>query len=159
MRVDLIFGSTSGSLAAVLSPEHALTPIRQCMELARNLGQAHTLYFRRRVALEQFAAAQANYRQVVLAAFAQVADALRALEHDALAVDAQHRSRQAARQLMDELQANYRAGTAGYLQVLIANAQYQQANMGYLQARTQRLQDTVALFVALGGGWDAAQAR
>ncbi|MCY1341131.1 efflux transporter, outer membrane factor (OMF) lipoprotein, NodT family [compost metagenome] len=60
---------------------------------------------------------------------------------------------------MDELQANYRAGTAGYLQVLIANAQYQQANMGYLQARTQRLQDTVALFVALGGGWDAAQAR
>jgi len=117
-----------------------------------------SLYFRRRAALAQFEAAQANYRQVVLAAFAQVADALRALEHDALAVDAQDRARQAARQLLEELQANYQAGTAGYLQVLVANAQYQQASIGYLQARTQRLQDTVALFLALGGGWESDQA-
>lgn len=127
--------------------------------VAAPLFEGGTLYFRRRAALDQFAAAQANYRQVVLAAFAQVADALRALEDDALAVDAQYRSRQAARQLVDELQANYRAGTAGYLQVLIANAQYQQASIGYLQARTQPLQDTVALFVALGGGWEEAPGK
>ncbi|EHP39496.1 RND efflux system, outer membrane lipoprotein, NodT [Cupriavidus basilensis OR16] len=40
---------------------------------------------------------------------------------------------------------------------------YKQADIGYLQARTQRLQDTVALALALGAGWDAnagqAQAR
>ncbi len=48
------------------------------------------------------------------------------------------------------------AGTAGYLQVLVADAQFHQADIGYLQARTQRLQDTVALFLALGGGWDAS---
>uniref|UniRef100_UPI003F499C09 efflux transporter outer membrane subunit n=1 Tax=Cupriavidus yeoncheonensis TaxID=1462994 RepID=UPI003F499C09 len=116
--------------------------------------QGGTLYFGRRAAQAQFEAAQANYRQVVLAAFAQVADALRALEHDALTVDAQDRAREAARQLMSEVQANYRAGTAGYLQLLVANAQYQQASLGYIQARTQRLQDTVALFLALGGAWD-----
>ncbi|WER50629.1 efflux transporter outer membrane subunit [Cupriavidus sp. WKF15] len=115
--------------------------------------QGGTLYYGRRAALAQFEAAQANYRQVVLAAFAQVADALRALEHDALTVDAQDRARQAALQLMSEVQANYRAGTTGYLQVLVANAQYQQASIGYIQARAQRLQDTVALFLALGGAW------
>lgn len=125
--------------------------------VAAPVFEGGTLYFRRRAALEQFGATQANYRQVVLGAFTQVADALRALEHDALAVDAQQRARQAAWQLK-ELQANYQAGTAGYLQVLIANAQYQQASIGYLQARTQRLQDTVVLLVALGGGWDAPEA-
>jgi len=31
--------------------------------------------------------------------------------------------------------------------------QFHQASVGYLEARTQRLQDTTALFVALGGGW------
>jgi len=82
-----------------------------------------------------------------------VADALRALDHDALTVDAQDRARQAARDLLSEVQANYRAGTAGYLQVLVANAQFEQATIGYIQAHTQRLQDTVALFLALGGGW------
>ncbi|QYY32794.1 efflux transporter outer membrane subunit [Cupriavidus pinatubonensis] len=118
--------------------------------------QGGTLYFRRRAAQAQFEAAQANYRQVVLAAFAQVADALRALEHDALTVDAQDRARQAAGELMTEVQANYRAGAAGYLQLLVANAQYQQATIGYIQAHTQRLQDTAALFLALGAGWEAA---
>jgi outer membrane protein TolC len=54
------------------------------------------------------------------------------------------------------LQANYQAGTVNFLLVLTANWQYQQARIGYIQARAQRLQDTVALFVALGGGWRKA---
>jgi outer membrane protein TolC len=37
--------------------------------------------------------------------------------------------------------------------VLVANAQYHQAQIGYLQAVAQRLQDSAALFVALGGSW------
>ena len=45
-----------------------------------------------------------------------------------------------------------------YVQVLIADNQYYQAKIGYLQALAQRLQDTVALFVALGGGrWNAKE--
>jgi len=40
-----------------------------------------------------------------------------------------------------------------YLQVIIANNQYQQAKLGYIQAQALRLQDTAALFAALGGGW------
>jgi len=36
--------------------------------------------------------------------------------------------------------------------VLTAGDQYHWAKTGYLQAQAQRYQDTVALFVALGGG-------
>ena len=117
-----------------------------------------TLYYQRQAAVARWEAAQADYRQVALAAFAQVADALQALDHDAVLVDVQDRAQGAAKRLLDSVQANYQAGTAGYLQVLVANAQYQQAIIGYLQARTQRLQDTALLYLALGGGWkpDAA---
>lgn len=115
--------------------------------------QGGSLYYRREAATAALQAAVADYRQVVLSAFEQVADALRALEHDAAQVDAQARAQEAARIALEELQADYRAGTASYLQVLSADTQYQQAALGYLQARTQRLQDTVALFLALGGGW------
>jgi len=34
-----------------------------------------------------------------------------------------------------------------------ATQQFQAARLTYLQASAQRLQDTVALYVALGGGW------
>lgn len=121
--------------------------------MAAPIFQGGSLYYRRQAAQAALQAADADYRQVVLAAFEQVADALRALEHDAAQVDAQARAQEAARVALEELQAGYRAGTTSYLQVLTADAQFQQAAIGYLQARAQRLQDTVALFVALGGGW------
>jgi outer membrane protein TolC len=89
----------------------------------------------------------------VLSAFEQVADSLRGLEHDAETVDAQSRTVDASAGALKLLQANYQAGLANYLQVLVADAQYHQASIAYLQARVQRFQDTTALFVALGGGW------
>ena len=39
------------------------------------------------------------------------------------------------------------------LAVILANEQYLQARLGYTQTIAQRLQDTVALYAALGGGW------
>ena len=112
-----------------------------------------TLWFQRKAALEAYQQSLASYRQTVLGAFAQVADALRALEHDAEAVAAQARAAAAAEEALRLIQFNYAAGTANYLQVLIADTQYEQARLGYVQAVAQRLQDTVGLFVALGGGW------
>lgn len=112
-----------------------------------------TLWFKREAALEGYRQSLASYRQTVLSSFAQVADALRGVEHDAEAVDAQSQALKAAEEALRLFQANYQAGTVNYLQILIANAQYHQAKIGYLQAKAQRLQDTVALFVALGGSW------
>ncbi|MGO4813427.1 efflux transporter outer membrane subunit [Cupriavidus sp. 2MCAB6] len=149
-RDSLQIGSLFGGNSAVWSLGAGITA---------PLFHGGGLYYRRQAAVAQWDAAQAGYRQVVLAAFGQVADALRALEHDGELVAATRQARDVAYEALQELQANFQAGTAGYLQVLVANAQYHQADIGYLQARTQRLQDTVALFLALGGGWDAGAAQ
>jgi NodT family efflux transporter outer membrane factor (OMF) lipoprotein len=117
-----------------------------------------TLWYQRKAAMEAYEQALASYRQSVLSAFEQVADTLRALEHDAEALEAQSRALDAAGSALQLVQANYRAGLASYLQVLVADAQYHQASIAYLQMRTQRFQDTTALFIALGGGWWNAEA-
>ncbi len=112
-----------------------------------------TLWFRRKAAIEGYQQVLATYRQNVLSAFAQVADTLRALEHDAEGLRAQFQALTAADEALRLIRANYQAGVVGYLQIIIANQQYHQAQLGYIQVQAQRLQDTVALFVALGGGW------
>jgi NodT family efflux transporter outer membrane factor (OMF) lipoprotein len=122
-------------------------------DLTAPIFHGGTLWFNRKAAMEGYQQSLAEYRQTVLTAFAQVADVLRALEHDAEAVTAQSRALDAAREALQLVTANYSAGTVGYLPVLVANAACQQAQIGYLQAKAQRYQDTVALFVALGGGW------
>ncbi|MDR3606210.1 MAG: efflux transporter outer membrane subunit [Oligoflexia bacterium] len=122
-------------------------------DITAPLFRGGTLSAQKQAAVEGFQAALANYRQTVLAGFQQVADALRALEHDAELVRAQSDVLESAEEALALVQANYKAGTAGYLQLLTADTQYFQAKIGFLQGSAQRLQDTVALFIALGGGW------
>ena len=56
-------------------------------------------------------------------------------------------------------QHNYDAGVVGYFTLLTAQRQYQTARLAQIQAVGQRLQDTVALYVALGGDWQSAAAE
>jgi NodT family efflux transporter outer membrane factor (OMF) lipoprotein len=117
------------------------------------LFQGGATWYQRNAAMEAYQKSLADYRQTVLNAFAQVADTLNALEHDAQSLQAQADALHAAEQALNLLQANYRAGIVGYLDVLVANVQFYQAKINYLQALAQRYQDTTALFLALGGGW------
>jgi NodT family efflux transporter outer membrane factor (OMF) lipoprotein len=121
------------------------------------LFRGGSLWYGRKAAIDAYQASQANYRQTVLAAFAQVADSLKALEHDSEALQAQVDAQRAAGEALHLLQASYRAGMVAYLEVLTADVQFHQASIAYTQAVAQRHQDTVALFVALGGGWWNAQ--
>jgi len=115
--------------------------------------QGTTLWFGRRAAIDAYQQSRANYRQTVLNALSQVADSLKALEHDAEALQAQVEAKNASEEELKLLQANYRAGVVNYLAVLTADVQFHQTSIAFLQAKAQRYQDTVALFVALGGGW------
>jgi len=129
-------------------------------DVAAPVFQGGTLWFRRKAAVESYRQAMALYRQTVLAAFAQVADTLRALEHDAAALRAEDEALRTAKEALHIVQVNYEAGLDTYLDVLSADAQYHQALINELQATAVRYQDTVALYVALGGGWWApAQER
>jgi len=115
--------------------------------------QGNSLWYARRAAIDAWQQSQATYRGTVLGAFEQVADSLKALEHDAEGLQAQDEAKRAAGQALNLSQVNYRAGLVAYPDVLTADVQFHQATLGCLQAVAQRQQDTVALFVALGGGW------
>jgi NodT family efflux transporter outer membrane factor (OMF) lipoprotein len=118
---------------------------------AQPLFHGGTLWFNRKAAIETYEKSLANYRQTVVSAFTQVADTLQALEHDAEALSAQRQALNAAEESLRLINANYQAGLVNYLQVLTVDGQYHQAKIAYLSTLTQRFQDTVAFFVALGG--------
>jgi NodT family efflux transporter outer membrane factor (OMF) lipoprotein len=93
----------------------------------------------------------ANYEQVVLSAFGQVADALEALDHDQELLTGEQSALAVAAENLALTRESYSAGNSGVLQVLEAQRQNQQARMGLVHAQSQRLQDTVQLLLALGG--------
>jgi len=101
-------------------------------------------------ALEQ---ADAQYRSVVITAFRNVADTLRALEYDAITLKAAVVAEQASATSLDIAQRRLALGDTTYVFVLLAQLTYQQALLARVQAQAARLTDTAALFQALGGGW------
>jgi NodT family efflux transporter outer membrane factor (OMF) lipoprotein len=105
----------------------------------------------RRAALAAFKASAADYQQVVLQAFVQVADILQALAHDAKLLGAQKRALDMASESLRLQRINYSNGGIGILNLLDAQRQYQQAQLGYIRAEAERYQDTAQLLVAMGG--------
>jgi len=110
-----------------------------------------TLRAQRDAAVDAYAAQLGTYRQTVLQAFAQVADALQALSNDAALLDAQRKALNAAQATLDLTQQSYQAGQTSFLQIIEAQRLYQQARLGQVRAKAQRYVDTLQLFVALGG--------
>jgi NodT family efflux transporter outer membrane factor (OMF) lipoprotein len=108
----------------------------------------------KRASLAALATESARYKQVVLESFAQVADALDALQHSAEQLTAQTHAITIAQQSLALTRESYNEGNVGVLQVLDSERLYQQARLGYVRAQAQRLQDTARLFVAMGGGAD-----
>jgi len=119
---------------------------------AQPLFHGGTLWFGRKAAIATHEKSLAIYQQTVVSAFTQVADALSALQHDAEMVAAQKQSLEAADDALRLVTANYQAGLVNTQQVLIIESQRLQAKLAYLSAIAQRYQDTLAFFVALGGG-------
>ena len=117
------------------------------------LFQGGALWYGRKAAIDAYQESEATYRATVLAAFAQVADSLHALDHDSEALRAQSDARQSAVELRDLVDAGFRSGIAAYSDELAADVQVHVATIAWLGAAAQRAQDTVALYVALGGGW------
>lgn len=122
-------------------------------QLMQPVFNGGALRAQRRSAIAAYQVAAAQYQQTVLQAFQNVADSLQALQTDALSLSAQQQAESTAKGTLDMTQKQYRLGGASYLNVLTAQAQYQQARVNYIQAEATRYSDTAALFQALGGGW------
>jgi len=148
------YGWNSNSVAEMFVPQSHLWNI--AAGLTAPLFHGGSLWYQRRAAIDAYEQAFATYRQTALSGLQQVADALDALQHDARQLAAQSRQLEAAREELRLTKLNYGTGLLNYLDVVVVNAQYDQATIAYIGAKAQRLQDTVALFVALGGGWWSA---
>jgi NodT family efflux transporter outer membrane factor (OMF) lipoprotein len=111
------------------------------------------LVAKKRAAQAGLEQADAQYRSIVLTAFRNVADVLRALEYDALTLKATVEAERAAATSLGIARRRLELGDTTYIFVLNAELTYQQALLSRVQAQANRFVDTAALFQALGGGW------
>lgn len=121
--------------------------------LLQPLFRGGALLAERRAAIAAYDAAAAQYREVVLQAFQNVADTLRAIEADAREMRAQKQAELAAYANLNLVKQQFYLGGVSYLSLLDAQRQYQQTRISFIQAQASRYADTAALFQALGGGW------
>lgn len=110
-----------------------------------------TLSAEKRQAQHAYRAALDQYRQTILNAFGDVADALTALAHDDDAVAIMQNTVNTARSSVDLALASFQEGATGLLQVQDSQRALAIAELGLVHARHQRYLDCVRLFVALGG--------
>jgi len=108
-------------------------------------------------ALANYDATVANYRETTLVAFQEVEDnlaALRILEHEAL----QQREAVAEAERGVEIFTNrYRLGVDPYLQVVSAETIALQNERNEVDILRRRMDASVLLIKALGGGWDVSK--
>jgi len=123
-----------------------------------NLFDAGLLRAQLRQAHGEFAQASANYRQVVLDAFREVEDDLVLLRDLGAEAEQEDQAFAAAQQTLSIATNRYREGIVNYLEVVVAQEAALSAQQNAETIRTRRLQASVDLIRALGGGWqrDAA---
>jgi NodT family efflux transporter outer membrane factor (OMF) lipoprotein len=138
-----LLGFLSGSTATAALAASVLQPI---FDGGRLRGQVSVAESRERELVE-------TYRKAILSAFADVESALAAVtrlqQGEALQIQVEARSREALRLA----EVRYREGADDLLSVLDAQRTLFDAQDQLAQVRLDRLDAAVALFKALGGGW------
>ncbi len=145
------YGGESLSLGSLFSPASLIWGLAG--SVTQPLFEGGRLVHQRRAADAAFDQAAARYRSVVLAAFADVANALRALDYDAQALSAQVAAEHTAHASLELSAERFHTGAISHLELLDAEVAYAQSHISLAVAQAARFADTAALFQALGGGW------
>lgn len=112
-----------------------------------------------RISRAEYEETAAEYRGTVLAAFRQVEDAIAAIRHLSDAAVAQKDAAYAARRTSEIALSRYRDGASGYLDVVTAQTDALDAQRAYISVQTSRMQASIELVRALGGGIPASSAE
>ena len=144
-------GSTADAIARLFSPGTLFWAVAG--NAAQTVFDAGNKYYKQKAAEEATVQAEAQYRSVVLNAFQNVADVLRALQADARTVSAATAAEQSASRSIELVRSQVERGQVSSPVLLNAQQAYLQTSLARVQAQAARLADTVALFQALGGGW------
>ena len=140
--IDLLFKTDSRTWA--IGPSLYL-PIFQGGRNRANLARSRAAYD----------GSVATFRQSVLVAFREVQDALTGTRLLAAQSAAQERAVEAARRAGALAQKRYDAGFVNYFEVIDAQRTVLSAERTAAQLAAQRLNNSVTLIKALGGGWAA----
>ena len=125
--------------------------------LSQTLFDAGRRRATKNITVANYDATVADYRQTVLTAFQQVEDnlaALRVLENEARQ---QREATASAEQSLDLFQTRYEGGVDTYLQVVTWQTAALNNQRNDLDILQRRLDASVLLVKALGGGWDTTQ--
>ena len=141
----------NGSLLTAGNRMWALGPIGALSLFDGGLRRA-----REREAKANFDEAAGQYRVTVLAAFQQVEDNLSLLSNLSREAHDEDDAAASAQDAAAIATNRYSEGIVNYLDVVTAQTSYLQAKRNAEQVRTRRLQASVNLIRALGGGWSDA---
>jgi NodT family efflux transporter outer membrane factor (OMF) lipoprotein len=144
-------GSSSYNFAQAFAPGTGFYTI--AASATAPIFDGFTLYNKQKAAEAALEQAEAQYRATVITAFQNVADALRAIQADARALKAAVHAEETAKASLDIVLKQLDAGQVNQLALLTAQQTYLTASVTRVQAEANRLTDTAALFMALGGGW------
>ncbi|QMV20200.1 efflux transporter outer membrane subunit [Granulicella sp. 5B5] len=147
--------STTGSLSTIFNPSGAV------YSLGPGLGYTFFDGGRRHgikdEAIALFDRNAAAYKQTVLTAFQQVEDNLVALHTLSQESDEQHSATAAALESERIFNNRYVGGVDNYLQVITAQTTALDNEVNDIDILRRRMDSTVSLIIALGGGWDRSQ--
>lgn len=146
-------GSAATTVGALLQPNTQFWAMAGI--IAQPIFDAGTLRHKQRAAEASYRQAAAEYRTTVINAFQNVADTLKAIKSDAIALQTANNAEQAALTSLNISQRQLKLGDSSTIELMINQLTYQQAKLNLIQAQANRLADTVALFQALGGGWQS----
>jgi NodT family efflux transporter outer membrane factor (OMF) lipoprotein len=111
----------------------------------------------RTVASANYDGTVASYRQTTLTAFQQVEDNLAALRILETEAQQQHESTDSAEQSLDLSQVRYEGGADTYLQVITWQTAALNNQRNDIDIMRRRMEASVILIKALGGGWSTGQ--
>jgi len=144
-------GFASVALSKVLDPASAIYSVGA--GLTQPIFEGGALEGQSAYAQARYAELLADYHKAVISAFANVEDALVALQKTADQLQRRQQAVATARRAYEIAQAQLRAGTINVLALLNTETALFSAEDTLVQIKFSHLQALIGLFNALGGGW------
>ena len=144
-------GFASAALSKVIDPANAVFSL--AAGLTQPIFEGGALEAQSAYARARYAELLAAYHKTVISAFADVEDALVALQKTGDQLQRQQQAVATARRAYEIAQAQLHAGTINVLALLNTEAALFTAEDAMARVKLSRLQALIGLFSALGGGW------
>ena len=153
LNADL--GSSSNRLANLFASASNFWTIGA--NVAQPIFDGGALKHKEKLARAAYDGAVAQYKSTIIAAFQNVGDVMQSIQSDQNAYNTALQATQASSKSLNLARKQYRLGDISRIALLPLEQNDLQMQLALAQAQGNRLQDTAALFQALGGGWWSTQ--